>query len=632
MYNFWGFLLQTISVSIVAVIILLLKRIFEDKLSPRWQYSIWALLAIRIFVPVNVSKYVIPQIALWMEVFKENTEKMLNSNYSAVFEPITLHHFIPVITEAPQSITDWLFVIYVVGIVIFLLKYLTAYIRLRILLKRGQSVNSELEQKMLAVCVKYGLSPCKMVAIEGLSSAFICGVFRPVLVVPKKDEIDEKVLLHELLHLKHHDTIQNIGWCILRSLHWCNPLMHYIINHIENDMESLCDQRVLERLEGEERREYGSILLNMANQKYARIPGTTSISNGGNNIAKRIAAIVRFKKYPQGMALVSVCIILTLFWPTIIGTAGTYDEFDYIYYADTHDNSMTIARINRCGTVAGAIDMYAKGVYLMNGGYVATASSFSEHERIAAELEEYGCYQPGKYIGNIHQLYDYYVYNLDQRSEKEYTATLCYYADVNYNEYAPELENYVPDEDGNENCDAYIFIPISIKYEDAWVVEETAERYIIAVEEYIQQDSLILCGKEYYGKNDVGEVLLELETKYAVDNVIIPGTFVYWYNTEFDTSPKPNAVFNNMEFNKRMIYNHLSDVQPKSYVELKVGEEEWRLYEAITLEWDGSMKDHFGGGYGEAEVDITDLESSYEARLNIDGKEMDLFMIEEVAD
>ncbi|MBP3677068.1 MAG: hypothetical protein J6I97_01840, partial [Agathobacter sp.] len=286
-------------------------------MSPRWQYSIWVLLAIRILVPVNVSKYIIPQLALWIEVFKENIEKLFVSNYCRAYEPITLHHCIPFINKSPQSITDWLFVIYVVGVVIFLLKYLISYIHLRILLNHGQPVSAEMKQKMLVVCDKYAVNPCKIVAVEGLSSAFICGVIRPVLVVPKNEEIDEKVLLHELLHLKHHDTMQNIGWCMLRSLHWCNPLIHVVINHIENDMESLCDQRVLELLEGEERREYGTILLSMANQKYARIPGTTSISNGGNNISKRIAAIVRFKKYPEGMALVSVCIILTLFWPTI---------------------------------------------------------------------------------------------------------------------------------------------------------------------------------------------------------------------------------------------------------------------------------------------------------------------------
>ena len=276
MYNIWGFGLQTIAVSIVAGIILLLKKIFEDKLSPKWQYGIWSLLAIRILVPVNVSSYVVPQLALWIEMLKAYVEEQQTfSAFTTIYEPITLHHVVPLIRNTPQSVTDWLFAIYMVGVIFFLLKYLIAYIRLRIFLKRGSQVSSEMEAKMLSVCDTYGLKACKMIAVNGLSSAFICGVFRPILVIPANCDVDEKVLLHELLHYKHYDILHNIGWCILRSLHWCNPLVHFAVNQIENDMETLCDQRVLEVLEGEERREYGHILLSMANQKYSRIPGTT---------------------------------------------------------------------------------------------------------------------------------------------------------------------------------------------------------------------------------------------------------------------------------------------------------------------------------------------------------------------
>ena len=85
-------------------------------------------------------------------------------------------------------------------------------------------------------------------------------------------------------------------------------------------MESLCDRRVLEKLEGEERRDYGKILLLMANDRYPRAFGTTSLSNGGKNIAKRIACIAHFKKYPKGMALVSVCIGIMLIQPLFFGS------------------------------------------------------------------------------------------------------------------------------------------------------------------------------------------------------------------------------------------------------------------------------------------------------------------------
>jgi len=636
MYNIWSFFLQTIAVSIVAGIILLLKKIFEDKLSPKWQYGIWTLLAIRILVPVNVSSYVVPQLALWIEMLKAYVEEQQTfSAFTTIYEPITLHHVVPLIRNTPQSVTDWLFAFYMVGVVFFLLKYLIAYIRLRILLKRGSQVNSELEAKMLSICDTYGLKACKMIAVKGLSSAFICGVFRPILVIPADCDVDEKVLLHELLHYKHYDILHNVGWCILRSLHWCNPLVHFAVNQIENDMETLCDQRVLELLEGEERREYGHILLSMANQKYSRIPGTTSISNGGNNISKRIAAIVRFKKYPQGMTLVSICIILTMFWPTIVGSAATYDSLDYLYFNDPIEKSMAIARINRCGTVAGAIDMYAKGVYQMNGAYVATASPYSEHERIANELKEYGCYQPGKYVGNIEQLYNWYVYNLDEQEKDYYTGTLAYHANVTCDEYTPELQDYIDiSEEATENsCDAYILVPISIwKEEGSWVVKETGERYIIAVEEYNQRDGIILCGKEYYGKNEAGEVKLVLETKYWCDNMIIQGNFVPLYSTRFDTSPNPNATFCNMEIHKNITYNHLDEIQPKIYIELFIGEEDWRLYHHINSEWNGTANEKTGGGYGQTDVPITELETSYTADLCIDGIQMDTFMLEEVTD
>ena len=42
-------------------------------------------------------------------------------------------------------------------------------------------------------------------------SAFICGVFSPVLVLPT-EEIDDKILLHELLHRRSMDALQSIFW------------------------------------------------------------------------------------------------------------------------------------------------------------------------------------------------------------------------------------------------------------------------------------------------------------------------------------------------------------------------------------------------------------------------------------
>lgn len=655
MYNIWGFFLQTISVSFVALSIFLLKYLLADKLSPRWQYAIWILLGMRVLLPVNLKSYIIPVLALWIEILKAGVESLLNSNFSAVYEPIQLQHVIPVVTQVPQGITDWLFIIYIVGIPVFLFRYFVSYIRLRILLKSGLPVGANIEEKMLSVCDKYDLKPSKMIAVEGISSAFICGVLRPVLVVPYAKDVDEKIILHELLHLKHFDTIQNIFWCFIRSLHWCNPFVHFVVNQIENDMESLCDQRVLERLEGEERRDYGAILLEMASKKYARIPGTSSISNGGKNISQRITAIVRFKKYPKGMTLVSICIILVLFWPMIIGSEYAFAQSDYENYDNKFEREMAVARINRCGTVAGALDTYAKGLYLMNGGYVASASSLSEHERIEEELNEYGCYQSGKYFGNIEYLNDYCVYNIDQLNEKTYSAIICFDVYMYVDEYTPELLEEIG-EMTEYSHEANIFVPVIVTYEDAWVVKEYAERYAILTEQYEEKHATenwwMMCSKEYYGENEFGEVLLEVETKYTVDNALKDQNLVWFTDiTSFDSSPKPNAVFDYYLLNKYIVYTHINEMAPDFYVELKIiemdtedyfkvdetyfsigdhSENGWIIFEEISEEWDGKVTDSSGGGFGQYEVDIIDMASAYSVELSFSPSKTYTLILREV--
>ena len=109
--------------------------------------------------------------------------------------------------------------------------------------------------------------PRRIVECRWARTPFVVGVVRPALVLPMDWALDEKVVLHELLHLKYRDVWA--GWLTtaLRCLHWCNPILWFVFDKTGNDRESLCDQRVLERLEGEDRRDYGRCLLAMADPR-----------------------------------------------------------------------------------------------------------------------------------------------------------------------------------------------------------------------------------------------------------------------------------------------------------------------------------------------------------------------------
>ncbi len=53
MTNLWSFLLQTLSVTLAGALVLAVKALLKDKLTPRWQYFVWSVLALRLWLPVQ---------------------------------------------------------------------------------------------------------------------------------------------------------------------------------------------------------------------------------------------------------------------------------------------------------------------------------------------------------------------------------------------------------------------------------------------------------------------------------------------------------------------------------------------------------------------------------------------------
>lgn len=378
MTDFWTLLLQTLTASGAAVLLLALKALFRDKLSPRWQFRAWGILGLVLLCPAGLGgRWALFPWARWIEAARS----ALTGEYGTLAQvtaPIPLPSLTP-----PHSPADWLYALYTAGVLFFLLRYAWNYLRLRRALPQAQE-NAAVQ----AAAARFGLPSCPATEIPGLSSAFVCGVFRPVMALPAEQVPDEKILLHELMHLNHHDILWGMVICFFRCLHWCNPLLHLCCHLARNDLEALCDQRVLERLEGEARRDYGRILLSMADDKQHRFPGTSAIANGPRNIRRRIESIVRFKKYPAGMGLVSVCILLAVSVPLVMGHPGSVPDFSAQRPAAWN---LACARTTYCTTMDGAFDTYAKAVlaesrqdYPKELAYRAMCAPLEEQDRLAA--------------------------------------------------------------------------------------------------------------------------------------------------------------------------------------------------------------------------------------------------------
>ena len=531
MFDIWAFLLQTLTASGVAVFLLFIKRLFKDMLPPKWHFLVWSSLGLVILLPAGLfGRYTLVNWRIAVEMIKG---WFGDYSFTRILFPI------PILNTVPETLLEWIFAIYVFGVIFFAAKYIISYISLRLVLRKGKRPREEALEHIREIAAEHGIKLCKVIEVPGLTGAFVCGVIRPILAVPAEGELDDKIILHELFHLKHKDTFWSAAICLLRCIHWCNPLLIYCANLAINDMESRCDQYVLECLEGEELREYGRVLLSMSNERFAKTPGSTCINNGGKNIRDRIEAIARFKKYPAGMGLVSGCVILVLTVSLAVGAqASTVYE-----NANSLQIAMASARSTPCTTYAGAFDTYAKAILDQNGVYRAMCAPASMQADIVNEMYT---------KDNVEPLYPnwdcglnewpsthsgYYIYNLKHIDKDVYEGLLVIEV------------NYPPNGQAEEEDKMYLAVQnLRVEKENGrWVTIPLEDfRNITLEEQGLEWGCPELPGFTYSETASDFQIDVVVQTVCYVDSWVDTGDNTYYMfgvAPEFDTTPKPNAAF-----------------------------------------------------------------------------------------
>ena len=656
MKNIYSFLYFTLSLSILAGFLLILKRVLRDKLSPRWQYGVWWLLILRALFPLMGTGRELTAPALQLvELIKQLAEPSLRSVYTDFSTVTTVLFAFPFQNKLPASFTDRLLLVYAAGVLFSIFWYGVCYFRLRKQLKKGRSASAEMMESLERVCKAYNLSSCDVCEVNGLPSALICGVFKPILAIPVNTIPADAVLLHELLHLHYKDALHNVIWCIFKALNWCNPFLRYVCRLAGNDLETLCDHRVLERLEGESRREYGLTLLSMANEKYARAPGTTSLSNGGRFIAHRIEAIARFKHYPKGMSLVSCCMFLLLAVTFFFGNMTTTTLFDspkYVY-GGTFDKALaqSSARLYSPGTLAGALDTLAKGMLDERRIWVAAAARPENQSEIFSAEED-------PWLPYNHQMlfntgYAYEVYNISHRENGIFTGLIIY-----------KIDGLPDDPDILENArvEWYAVYPFRAgNSQGRWWAELDGQPYrqMILGNDLFQ----LPCTVKYHAEGKTGSAAVYARVTTAVNGSKSEGA---WFATQVSAPPNPNAEFARMMYEYRYEYQCTEDpagmtratmlvtaidnaedvivfedpayqngTEDSPYVTASSNNGAASVSQLVLPNWNGILTGGGGRGYGGSDIETDDLAAcfphAYAVRIVLSGQVAeDLYLKKEV--
>lgn len=145
---------------------------------------------------------------------------------------------------------------------------------------------------------------------EGISSAFVMGLFRPKIYLPYGLEGSDRwyVVLHERMHIRHLDPWVRFLSLAALCLHWWNPVVWYSVCKLQEDMEMYCDEEVMKACASPERTTYAALLLKLS----ARQSGLSGICFGESHTEQRIRNILEEKRKGLGWACLLFYLLLNL--------------------------------------------------------------------------------------------------------------------------------------------------------------------------------------------------------------------------------------------------------------------------------------------------------------------------------
>ena len=331
----------TWAATVLALLVLLVQRVFRHRLTPAWRYGLWLLVVARLALPIwpespwsvfNLAR--IPRDSarqVWHEAQGPSLEEgqaLTRDVDAASLRPSTLadsasHTSAPAVpaaglptnrvkarthiwpSTAPVLIRACRWLWFAVAMV-FAGRLLWDYGRLRLRLNREPRLKAQalLDCWTEAERLMRTRRRLDLVETDLIQSPAIFGLIRGRLLLPRdltarfSDAELRYVFLHELAHLKRGDLFVNWLMTMLQVLHWFNPVIWLALGRMRADRELACDTLALSVTQEEDRRPYGQTIIKLLEglARPASVPGLVGILEDQSQIHRRIQMIAGFKR------------------------------------------------------------------------------------------------------------------------------------------------------------------------------------------------------------------------------------------------------------------------------------------------------------------------------------------------
>lgn len=350
---FKALLITSLTGSVLAIVISLLRPITKRIFGYSWHYYIWLCVLFVMIMPVrfNVNPTPTPSV----------TTQTVQTQQEAVNEqPETTENIMQADTaQKPQLLQKatviWNRIIYnrmrilaylwLIGAIALMLLNVTRYARLNIKIRKNCEVISCPEIS------EYTDRKINVRVWENVASPFMTGIFRPTLVLPKMELSSEQlhnILRHEMTHFKRHDILYKWFAEFVKCVHWFNPTSWYVSKQIAAECEISCDMSVTKNMTDSEKMSYvGTILSLLPTGKSKQIPLTTQMASSKKILKRRFIMIRNKKTTSRFMSVISAVIAVILLSTTVFASGVLSDLTTDDYTIEILNNGEKIELTNK---------------------------------------------------------------------------------------------------------------------------------------------------------------------------------------------------------------------------------------------------------------------------------------------
>jgi beta-lactamase regulating signal transducer with metallopeptidase domain len=355
---FFKWLLSTSAMaSILAILILVIRKLVKDRVGIRWQNVMWFLLIIKLLLPISpassISLYNILSYSTSGLIQSDlGVQKIIGSSgetpisqetrtqaYSSNSNNTSNSPGINVDSKADNSdfvqfsFSNFLLFMWLAGLVTLIGYTLFSQRKLIIQIRKQSRCLDKNVLRVFEDC-KQIMGVVKSIAVVETSiaqSPTLFGFIRPVMLLPEKfietlsSQQLRHIFLHELAHVKRNDILVNWLTSLLQILHWFNPILWYAFYKMREDQEIACDELALTCLNSSEVREYAGTIIRLVEVYSAQktIPGLASVLRKKSEVKRRVIMVKMFGKKSIKWSVLGLTLVITLGVVTLTGAKET---------------------------------------------------------------------------------------------------------------------------------------------------------------------------------------------------------------------------------------------------------------------------------------------------------------------